>query len=130
MTVDMVAVWPLLERLQRRAQALESEAAALRADVRQVVQALDQVVATYDVEGEEYVITSGDVLAVRERLIKPHSEEIIQELALADKMAQRQSQWPVEKQKRRFRETVEAIRAQAIADGTAIDDPAEAAIGD
>lgn len=130
MTMDMAAVWPLLERLQRRAQALESEAAALRADVRQVVQALDRVVASYDVEGEEYVITAGDVLAVRERLVKPHSEEIIQELALADKVAQRQSQWPAEKQKRHFWDNVEAIRAQAIADGTAIDDPSEAAIGD
>lgn len=130
MTMDMAAVWPLLERLQRRAQALESEAAALRADVRQVVQALDQVVATYNIEGEEYVITAGDVLAVRERLVKPHSEEIIQELALADKMAERQSKWPAEKQKRHFWDSVEAIRAQAIADGTAIDDPAEAAIGD
>lgn len=130
MTMDMVAVWPLLERLQRRAQALESEAAALRADVRQVVQALDQVVATCHVDGEEYVITSGDVLAVRERLVKPHSEDAIYLVALSDKVAQRQSQWPVEKQKRHFHETVEAIRAQAIADGTAIDDPMEAVSGD
>lgn len=130
MTMDMAAVRPLLERLQRRAQALENEAAALRADVHQIVQALDQVVATYNVEGEEYVITAGDVLAVRERLLKPHSEEVIQELALADKMAQRHSQWPAEKQARYFWDNIEAIRAQAIADGTAIDDPAQAAIGD
>jgi len=130
MTMDIVAVWPLLERLQRRAQALESEAAALRADVRQVVQALERTVATYNVEGEEYVITAGDVLAVRERLVKPHSEDAIHIVALADKVAQRQSQWPAEEQKRHFWETVEAIRAQAIADGTAIDDPLEAVIGD
>lgn len=35
MTMDMVAVRPIPERLQRRAQALESEAAALHADVCQ-----------------------------------------------------------------------------------------------
>lgn len=125
MTMDMVAVWPLLERLQQRAQTLENEAAALRADVRQVVQALDRVVATYNVEGEEYVITSGDVLAVRERLIKPHSEETIRELALANKMAKRSQSLSEAERESRFWKNLDAIRAEAIAQGTAIDDPME-----
>jgi len=130
MTMDMVAVWPLLERLQRRAQALESEAAALRADVCQVVQALDRTVATYNVEGEEYVITAGDVLAVRERLVKPHSEEIIRELALANKMAERSQSLSEAERESRFWKNLDAIRAEAIAQGTAIDDPMEALADD
>lgn len=130
MTTDMVAVWPLLERLQRRAQALESEAAALRADVRQVVQALDRTVATYNVEGEEYAITAGDVLAVRERLVKPHSEEIIRELALANKMAERSQSLSEAERESRFWKNLDAIRAEAIAQGTAIDDPMEALADD
>jgi hypothetical protein len=137
MTMYAAAVWPVLTRLQERAQLLEDqaaslhhEAAALRADVRQVVQALDQPVASYVVDREEYVITAGDVAAVKAKLLKPHSEEAIYTVALADKISARQSQLPPEEQKRRFRENIEAIRGQAIADGTAIDDPMEAVVGD
>jgi hypothetical protein len=130
MTADAVAVWPLLDRLQERARVLETEAAALRADVRQVVQALDRPVARYTVDGEEYVITAGDVAAVKANLLRPHSEEAICTVALADKIAKRRSSWSQEEQKRRFHETIEAIRVQSIADGTAIDDPMEAVVGD
>jgi len=130
MPTDAVALWPTLSRLQERTHRLEKEDEALRADVEQVTQALDRPVATYVVDGEEFVITEDDVAAVRTRLIRPHSEETIRELALADKMAERHRSIPRAERERRFWENVEAIRAQAIADGTAIDDPTEAVVGD
>ena len=130
MSTEAAALWPALSRLQERARRLEEEAAALRADVEQVTHALDRPVATYVVNGEEIAITEGDVATVRERLIRPHPEEAIRELALADKMAEQHRSIPRDERERRFWENIEAIRAQAIADGTAIDDPLEATIGD
>jgi len=51
-------------------------------------------------------------------------------LALADKIGELRRHLPPEEQKRLFWENIEAIRAQAISDGTAIDDPMEAVVGD
>ncbi len=129
MSADAVALWPLLNRLEARAGRLEDEAAALRAEVREALRAFDRPVATYNVDGEEYVITAGDVLAIRERLVKPHSEETIRELVLAHKMAERHRDVPPTERERRFWTNVKAIRAEAIAKGTAVDDPMEA-VGD
>lgn len=126
---EKATVWPFLSRLQERAQRLEEEAAALRNDVAQVAQALDQPVATYVVDGEEYRLTARDVAAVRNTLIRPHSEYVIRELALEYKIAERHRSDPPDERERRFWDNIEAIRAQAIADGTAIDDPMEA-VGD
>jgi hypothetical protein len=130
MSTEAASLWPVLSRLQERARRLEEEAAALRADVEQVTHALDRPVAAYIVDGEEIAITKGDVATVRERLVRPHPEEAIRELALADKMAERHQSIPRDEREHRFWENVEAIRAQAIADGTAIDDPLEVTIGD
>jgi|GEM_PF-3515868 len=130
MSTEATSLWPALSRLQERARRLEEEATALRADVEQVTHALDRPVATYIVNGEEIAITEGDVVTVRERLVRPHPEETVRELALADKMAKRHRSIPRAERERRFWENVEAIRAQAIADGTAIDNPLEATIGD
>lgn len=126
---EQTLVWPLLSRLQARAQRLEEEAAALRNDVTQMAQALDQPVATYVVDGEEYRLTARDVAAVRNILVRPRSEPVIRELALEYKIAERHRSDPPEERERRFWENIEAIRAEAIADGTAIDDPMEA-VGD
>lgn len=130
MSTETVALWPVLNRLQERARRLEEEAAALRADVEQVTRALDRPVATYVVDGEEFVITEGDVAAVRARLVKPRSEETVRELALIHKMAERDKDLPEEELRRRLWEDIEAIRAEAIAKGLAIDDPMEAVVGD
>ena len=130
MSTEATSLWPALSRLQERARRLEEEATALRADVEQVTHALDRPVATYIVNGEEIAITEGDVVTVQERLVRPHPEETVRELALADKMAKRHRSIPRAERERRFWENVEAIRAQAIADGTAIDNPLEATIGD
>jgi hypothetical protein len=130
MSIETAALWPVLSRLQERARRLEEEAAALRADVEQVTRALDRPVAAYVVDGEEFVITEGDVAAVRARLVKPRSEETVRELALIHKMAERDKDLPEEELRRRLWEDIEAIRAEAIAKGVAIDDPMEAVVGD
>jgi len=120
----------LLNRLQERTQRLEEEMTALRADVEQVAQAFDRPVAAYVVDGEKFDVTEADVARAKTELLRPHSEEAIRTVALADKIGERRQHLPPEEQKRIFWENVEAIRIQAIADGTAIDDPREAAIGD
>jgi len=66
---------------------------------------------------------------VRNMLVRPRSEPVIRELALEYKIAERHRSDPPEERDRRFWKNIEAIRAQAIADGTAIDDPMEA-VGD
>jgi hypothetical protein len=122
-----------IEEMRNRAQRLEQEAAALRLELDQVATALSDetsVVARYVVDGEEYAITEADIARVRARLLKPRPPETLRELALADKIAGHVKMLPPEDQYRRFKENVEAIRAEAITDGTAIDDEREAAIGD
>ncbi|MBL7065766.1 MAG: hypothetical protein ISS49_16440 [Anaerolineae bacterium] len=130
MSVEAVAVWPVSSRLQKRTRRPEEKTAALRANVEQMTRTLDRPVATYVVDGEEFVITETDVAAMRARLIKPHSNEAVCELALADKMAERHRSIPTAERERRFWENVEAIRAEAIATSIAIDDPMEAVVGD
>jgi len=115
-----------LERLQR----LEREAIALRNILERMVEILSQPVAAYEVEGETIIITQGDIAAVRARLTKPRSDEVVQVLALARKLSEKRAFLSPEERERLFWENVEAIRAEAIAQGTAIEDPAEAAIGD
>ena len=130
MSIEAVAVWPVSSRLQKRARRPKEETAALRADVEQMTRTFDRPVATYIVDGEEFVITEADVAAMRARLLRPRSEEAVCELALVDKMAERHRSIPTAERERRFWENVEAIRADAIATGVAIDDPMEAVIGD
>ena len=130
MSVEAVAVWPVLSRLQKRARRLEEETAALRVDVEQITRTLDRPVATYVVDGEKIIVTEKELAAVRSQLTRPRSDKVVQVLALADKISELRRHLPPEKQERLFWENVEAIRAQAIADGTAIDDPMEAVVGD
>jgi len=130
MSTEAVAVWPVLSRLQERARRLEEEVAALRADVEEVARAFDRPAATYVVNGEEIIITEKDLATVRAQLTRPRSDKVVKVLALADKIGELRQHLPPEEQERLFWENVEAIRAQAIADGTAIDDPMEAVVGD
>ena len=139
MPTETATVWPTLNRLlerslklQEHARQLEKETAALWADAVQVARAsgVDHPVAIYEVDGEDIVITKADVETVRARLTQPRSDDVIKALALAEKIGELRKHLPPEKQDRLFWENVEAIRAQAIADGTAIDDPMEAVAGD
>ncbi len=89
-----------------------------------------RVVARYDMDGEIYEITQADVEAVRVRMVKPRSEKMLYELALVYKMAKLKKTLSREESFKQLMESVEKCRADAIADGTAIDYEWEAAIGD
>ena len=122
-----------VQTLERRAQRLEEEAALLRQGLAWVADELtttSPVVASYTIEGETYEITQADVDAVRANLVKPWPDDAVQELALANKMAERLPKLSPAEQERRFFTMIEEARTAAIADGTAIEDEREAAIGD
>jgi hypothetical protein len=122
-----------LRLLEKRAEYLEKKAAALRRELAQVAEELavaSPVVARYTTKGETYEITEADVEAVRANLIKPWPDEAVQELAVVKKMAERLKKLSPEEQNEHFFKTVEAIRAAAIADGTALETEAEAVIDD
>ena len=80
--------------------------------------------------GEEFIITEADVAAARARLVRPCSDEAAQELALADRLAERDKNLSEAEIRRLLEEEIEAIRAEAIAKGVAVDDPIEAVIDD
>ncbi|MCX6030335.1 MAG: hypothetical protein NT169_13700 [Chloroflexi bacterium] len=130
MTIDAAVAWPRVNRRQKPARARKDEASPRSADVSQVGQALDRPVATFVVDGQEVVITTGDVAAVKVDLLRPHSEEAMVTVALADKINVLRQHLPPQVRERLFWENMEAIRAKAIADGTAIDGPMEAVVGD
>jgi hypothetical protein len=125
MSQEAVSVVPLLGRLQEHMRRLEAEVAALRADLNRMTLALARPVATYKVNGAQITITEADVEAVRVQLVRPHSQAAVRELALAYKLAEQEKTLPEEEQERHFWENVEAIRAEAIAKGVAVDDPME-----
>lgn len=91
---EVIAVTTLINRFQERVQRLEAEIAVLRSDLKQLT-ALAQPVAVYEFEGEQIIITEADVVAVQAQLARSHPQEVIQELALINK--------------------IEAIRAMALA---------------
>ena len=126
MADEVVALWPVLSQLQERARWLEQEVAALRADLDQVANMLSRPVATYVVDGEEFIITEADVAAARARLARPCSDEAARELALADRLTEREKNLPEAEIRRLLGEEIEAIRTEAITKGVAIDDPIEA----
>ena len=130
MADEAVALWPVLSQLQERARRLEQEVAALRADLDQVADMLSRPIATYLVDGEEFIITEADMAAVRARLTRPCSDEAAQELALADRLAERDKNLTEAEIRRLLEEEIEAIRTEAVAKGVAIDDPIEAVIDD
>jgi hypothetical protein len=109
---------------------LETEATALRAAVEQVAQTLDQPVASFVIDGEEITISAGDVERVRIQMVKPRDQATLQELALIMKLRERDQSMPTAVRNTRFSATVDAIRSQALANGTVIDDPNEAVVND
>ncbi len=117
-----------VQTLERRAQRLEEEAALLRQGLAQLaaeLAATSPVVARYVIEGETYEITQADVDAVRANLVKTWPDDAAQELALANKMAERLQKLSPAEQERQFFTMIEEARAAAIADGTAIEDERE-----
>jgi len=130
MTIDAAVAWPRVNRRPKPARARKDAAPARGVDAQPVGQAADRPVATFVVDEEEVVITTGDVAAVKAHSLRPHSEEAMITIALADKIGALRQHLPPQIREQLFWENVEAIRAKAIADGTAIDDPMEAVVGD
>ena len=114
-----------LARMRERAQRLEQEVRALRADLDRVIETLSRPVAEYEVDGERIVVTVADVEAVRAQLVRPHSEEAIQRLAFVRKLAEWAKKLSEEERERRFWKAVEEVRAEALEKGIAIDEPLE-----
>ena len=110
----------VVDQLWERVARLEQETAEARADLSQVTDWL----------AAESEITDGDLARIRARFVKPRSEELVWRMARAEKLAVRIKRLPPAERRRQFEANVAALRAQAVADGTAIDDPQEAARGD
>lgn len=122
-----------LQTLQHQAKELERGMADLREELAHVTKAMvnpSSVMARYIINGETYEITQADVEAVAAGLLRPHPESAIYELALVKKVAKRRQGLPRDVQFQHFFETVEAVRAEALENGTAIEDDADAAIDD
>ncbi len=95
------------------------------AKIKQGVTASARPVAAYAADDSKVTVTEADMMAVRAQLTRPCSPVAVRELALAYKLAAQEDRLPEEEQDRRFWENVEAIRAEAIAAGTAIDELTE-----
>jgi hypothetical protein len=122
-----------IQSLERRAERLEKEAAALRHELTRVARDLsdpDAIVVTYSVGGERIDLTQRDISSVRNRMVLPHAEETIREVALAYKIAARTPVDDPDIEAERIMATIDAARAAAIEDGSAIDDESEAALDD
>jgi hypothetical protein len=61
------------------------------AELGRIAELLSRPVVVYEMEGEIIPITEEDLAVVRAQLVKPRSEEVVRELALAYKIAERES---------------------------------------
>ncbi len=114
-----------MQSLERRAEKLEREAAALRRDLKQVVLDManpEAIVATYEIGDETIAITQGEVEAVRARLTRPRSENVVREVALAYKVAATLPTLTPEEETEQLLRLFEEFRADALENGTAIDE--------
>lgn len=122
-----------IHTLRQRAERLEQEAGLLREELTRMAETLtspSSVVAQYVIEGETYIITQADVEAVRAELAKPWTDSAVYELAVVKKVSERLRRGSHKVRNQHFFKTVEAIRAAALADGTAIENEADAVIDD
>ena len=114
-----------MQSLERRAEKLEREAAALRRDLKQVVLDManpEAIVATYEIGDETIAITQGEVEAVRARLTRPRAENVVREVALAYKLAATLPTLTPEEETEQLLRLFEEFRADALGNGAAIDE--------
>lgn len=114
-----------MQSLERRAEKLEREAAALRRDLKQVVLDManpEAIVATYEIGDETIAITQGEVEAVRARLTRPRAENVVREVALAYKIAAKMPTSTAEEETEQLLSLFERFCADALENGTAIDE--------
>ena len=114
-----------MQSLERRAEKLEREAAALRRDLKQVVLDManpEAIVATYEIGDETIAITQGEVEAVRARLTRPRAENVVREVALAYKLAATLPTLTPEEETEQLLRLFEEFCADALENGAAIDE--------
>jgi hypothetical protein len=92
---------------------------------RQSTRRSDRSVRGYTLDSTEVKVTEADVAALHAQLARPHAPGAVRELVRAYKLAEQETKLSEDERDRRFWENVEAIRMEAIAAGTAIDEPAE-----
>lgn len=113
----------LTERVERLEQALSAKN-----------DTYDPVVATYERDDITFEVTQREADAMRKRLgkrSKPRSDDLIHEMVLIDKMtAYSRQNYSREESIAKFTNAIDVIRAEAIANGTAIDEAWEVAIDD
>lgn len=114
-----------MQSLERRAEKLEREAAALRRDLKQVVLDManpEAIVATYEIGDETIAITQGEVEAVRARLTRPRAENVVREMALAYKIADSLPAAEPDVEEQQLLDLLDAYRQEMQAQGVALDD--------
>ncbi len=85
----------------------------------------DRSAPAYALDSSEVNATEADVAALRAQLTRPHAPSAVRELAQAYRLAEQEGTLVEEERDRSFWKNVEAIRLEAIAAGTAIDEPAD-----
>jgi hypothetical protein len=85
----------------------------------------DRSASAYAIDSSEVNVTEADVAELRAQLTRAHAPSAVRELARAYKLAEEEGKLVEEERDRGFWENVEAIRLEAIAAGTSIDEPAD-----
>lgn len=131
-TIDQT-ILQKLDLLSEQVKQLTREVASLKSGVH-INEPHDPVVATHVEDGITFTVTQSEAAAMRNSLRKKSTrrpDELIHEMVLIEKIApHRQERYTEEELKTQFFETIEAIRAEAVENGTAIDEEWEAAIDD
>lgn len=135
-TIDQT-ILQKLDLLSEQVKLLTGEVASLKSVVhinKQANEQDDPVVATHVEDGITFIVTQSEAAAMRNSLRKKSTrrpDEVIYEMVLIEKIAPfRAERYTEEELKTQFFGAIEAIRTEAIENGTAIDEEWEAAIDD
>lgn len=135
-TIDQT-ILQKLDLLSEQVKLLTREVASLKSVVhinKQANEQDDPVVATHVEDGITFTVTKSEAAAMRNSLRKKSTrrpDDAIHIMVISKKLAaHRHAYYTDAERKQSILETVDAIRADAIADGTAINEDWEAAIDD
>ena len=117
-----------IDELRQRLNRVEAQIAALRLNG-------NTIVARYEIEGEEYIVTQADIDRVKaedaeEGPIDGTSDKVWEMIVVSEKLSERRRDEPPDAGYERFTRNLEAARAKVIAEGKGIYDAHEAASGD
>ncbi len=128
MAIELSELQTQLADLSRRVERLEAEVAALRVNG-------GRIVARYEIEGEEYIVTQADIERVKaedaeEGPVDDVPDKVWEMIAVSEKLSERRRGEPHEVSYERSRRSFEQARAKIIAEGKGIYDEREAAVDD